>query len=352
MRMVLVSLILVIGGFTAGVVKAQPVADTTAATTPAPEPLNQALRDDVYARDWVELAHDIWTAELFHAGGTAIRLNQIVIALLVILIGVWLAKLLSHRVNRRLLKHPKIDPNLAAATQKIVFYTLATLVFFVALPIAGIPITIFTVLGGAVAIGVGFGAQNLFNNLISGLILMIERPIRLGDIVEAEGHEGRVDDIGNRCTRIRRFDGVDVLVPNSLLLQNPVVNWTLKDSDIRGIVAVGVSYGSPVRQVRDLIAQAASENPRLHQSPPPEILFVDFGDNALGFELMFWTAVSRPLDLKRIQSDLRYRIEELFNEAGIVIAFPQRDIHLDTVRPLEVRIRRDEPDAPRSEASP
>ncbi|MEO0514922.1 MAG: mechanosensitive ion channel domain-containing protein [Planctomycetota bacterium] len=319
---------------------------SAAAQSEAPERLDAELRADVKAMDWVALAEDIWTAELFHLGGTAVRLNQIVIALLVILVGLWLARRLSRRVSHRMRKHPRIDPNLAAAAEKIIFFVATAIVMFLALPIAGIPVTIFTVLGSAVAIGIGFGAQNLCNNLISGLILMIERPIRLGDIVEVEGHEGRIDDIGNRCTRIRRFDGIDVLVPNSALLQNPVVNWTLKDTDIRGKVAVGVAYGSPVSLVRDLIAQAVDEHGRIHKTPSPEVLFTDFGDNALAFEVFFWTSVTRPLDLRRIQSDLRYRIEHLFRDAQITIAFPQRDVHLDMAKPLEVRLHRDPPNEP------
>ncbi len=314
-----------------------------AAQDAPPESLNAKVRADLKQMNGVALAQDIWTAELFHLGGTAVRLNQIVIAFLVILVGLWLARRLSLRISHRMRNHPRIDPNLAAAAEKIIFFVIAAVVFFLALPIAGIPVTIFTVLGSAVAIGIGFGAQNLCNNLISGLILMIERPIRLGDIVQVDGHEGRIDDIGNRCTRIRRFDGIDVLVPNSALLQNPVVNWTLKDTDIRGKVAVGVAYGSPVRLVRDLIAKAASEHDSIHREPAPEVLFTDFGDNALAFEVLFWTSVGRPIDLKRIQSDLRFQLEHLFREADITVAFPQRDVHLDMAQPLEVRWHRDAP---------
>lgn len=347
MRILFACVLVMLGSITTPGVHTQAQAPgDAAAPTPGPERLDLEVREDVKNMDWLGLTRDIWTVELFHAGDTAIRLNQIVIAFLVVIVGLWLARHIANRVNRRLLKHPRIDPNLAAASQKIVFYLLTAIAFFIALPIAGIPITIFTVLGSAVAIGIGFGAQNLFNNLISGLILMIERPIRLGDIVEVEGQEGRIDDIGNRCTRIRRFDGIDVLVPNSSLLQNPVVNWTLKDSDVRGKVSVGVAYGSQVSLVRDLIAQAADEHGRIHKTPEPEVLFIDFGDNALGFDLLFWTSVTRPLDLKRIQSDLRYRIEHLFRDANISIAFPQRDVHLDTVRPLEVRLRRDDEHEP------
>lgn len=328
------------GGPPAGTT-ADPLPPTPA--EPAAPTADELTASDLERFDWLGLMWDIWNAELFHVGGAGIRLSQIVIALLVILIGLWVARQVALRVNGRLRKVKRIDANLAAAVQKIVFYLLAVLVFFIALPIAGIPSTIFTVLGGAVAIGVGLGAQNLCNNLISGLILMIERPIRLGDIVEVGDETGRIEDIGNRCTRIRRFDGIDVIVPNSSLLQQPVVNWTLKDADLCGKVAVGVAYGSPTATGRDLIARAATEHDRVHADPPPEVLFVDFGDNTLSFEVYFWTAVTRPLDLRRIESDLRYRIDELFREAGITIAFPQRDLHLDTLRPLEVRLTRDDP---------
>lgn len=309
----------------------------------AAEDFNRNLAEDFKSFDWLGVLHDIWTAQLFHAGDTSIRLNQIVIALLVVVIGLWLARRVANRVAARLGKLKRIDPNFAAAAHKLVFFVLTLIALFIALPIAGIPMTIFTVLGGAFAIGVGFGAQNLCNNLICGLILMIERPVRLGDIVEIGDQQGKVEDIGNRCTRLRRFDGVDVLVPNSSILQNPLINWTLKDADVRGSVAVGVAYGSPVDTVRDLIDRAAQEHGRILRSPQPEVLFTDFGDNALGFEVLFWTAVTRPLDLRRIESDLRFRIDKLFREAEISISFPQRDVHLDTLRPLEVRLSRDAP---------
>ncbi len=293
---------------------------------------------DLDVEDWPEVARDIWTARLFNAGETTIHLNQLVIALLVAIFGLWLARRLSLVVHGRLVRNKRVNNQAAATIQKLVFYFAAVIAMLVALPIAGIPITIFTVLGGAIAIGVGFGAQNLFNNLISGIILMTERPIRLGDIVEVGDHQGRIEEVGNRCTRVRRFDGIDVLVPNSLLLQEPVINWTLKDADIRGSVAVGVAYGSPTAKTRDLIEQAAHHHPKIHDTPAPTVLFTDFGDNALGFEVLFWTSVTSPMDLNKIQSDLRFEIDKLLGEAGIVIAFPQRDIHLDTTKPLDIRV--------------
>jgi small-conductance mechanosensitive channel len=281
----------------------------------------------------------IWNLKLFSSGDNDIQLNQIIIAILTIYIGIYLSKRLTRIIGDRLENIGKIDHNTAFILQKAASYLLFVIVVLIAMPIAGIPITIFTVLGGALAIGVGFGAQNLFNNLISGIILMIERPIRIGDIIEHSGMEGKIADIGNRCVRIRRSDGIDVLLPNSYFLEQEVINWTLHDSDIRGGVNVGVAYGSDTQMVKFLMEKAVKEHPQVHQHLEILVLFEDFGDNSLLFTVLFWTRVNRPMDLRRIQSDIRFELDRSFREAGIVVAFPQRDIHIDTLSPLEVRIK-------------
>lgn len=283
----------------------------------------------------------IWHLKLFKSGENHVELSQIIIALTVLVLGVIVARRIASAVGRRILATGRFNRSTAFVMQRMLFYLLVVLGTFVALPIAGIPMTVFTVMGGAIAIGIGFGAQNLFNNLISGIILMIEQPIRVGDIVEVQGGHGRVEEISNRCVRVRRSDGIDVLVPNSFFLEQPVVNWTLRDAEIRGEVVVGVAYGSPTEQVRDLIAQAAREHPKIKQEPASVILFEEFGDNTLNFRLLFWTPVTRPMDLRRIRSDLHFRIDALFREHDITIAFPQRDLHLDTLKPLEVKVTRE-----------
>lgn len=299
----------------------------------APTPLRTRVEP------FVEGLSRLWHAELFVAGDSPVHLNQIIIALMVAVVGMWLARRITGLAQRRLTQFTMIDRNAAAAIQKIIFYVLVAIVLMVALPIAGIPITIFAVLGGAVAIGVGFGAQNLFSNLIAGLMIMTERPIRLGDIVEVQDMQGKVEDIGSRATRIRRFDGIDVLVPNSYFIQNPVVNWTLSDDDVRVNVTVGVSYGSDTRLVARLIRQAIEEEPDvIKDTRPIMVLFSEFGDDALEFEARFWSSLGKPTTLLELRSNVRYRIDELFREAGIVIAFPQRDIHLDTLRPLQIEM--------------
>jgi len=205
-----------------------------------------------------------------------------------------------------------------------------------------IPLTAFAFISGAVAIGVGFGAQNIINNFISGWILMTERPIRIDDFIEIEDMHGIVEGIGNRSTRIRRTDGVHLLVPNSKLLETTVINWTLIDNSIRSMVRVGVAYGSPVGKVRDLILQAVTEQPQVKPDPNASVIFEDFGDNALVFDAYFWRDAKSERDMRNVRSTIRFRIAELFEQHGIVVAFPQRDVHLDAPKSIPIRLVKDE----------
>ena len=295
-----------------------------------------------HIRNILAMLRQIWEFELYGSGGVTIHLNQVVIAFLIIILGGVASKRISGMIGNRLNATGRLKSNAAFMIQRIIFYLLLVIATLIALPIAGIPITVFTVIGGALAIGIGFGAQNLFNNLMSGIIIMLEQPIRIGDVIELEEQEGRVQNIGNRCVRVRRTDGVDVLVPNSHFLEQQVVNWTLFDNAIRGSVRVGVAYGSPTDKVAAIIEKIASRHPEILSRPEPaRVLFEDFGDSALVFNLLFWTQVLRPMDLRVIQSDLRFQIDAAFREDGIVIAFPQQDVHLDSLRPIDVRVVRD-----------
>jgi small-conductance mechanosensitive channel len=292
-----------------------------------------------------EVVSAIWHYPLYDAGEHQIHVNQIVLALLVVLLGVWISKRLSMVTRKRITRFSRIDDHIGALVQKVLFYTMVIVITLIALPFIGVPMTVFTVVGGALAIGIGFGAQNLISNFLSGLIIMIEQPIRLGDIVEVDGDEGRIDEIGSRATRVRRSDGIEIVVPNSQFLDNMVVNWTLSDNQVRGEVAVGVAYGSPTDKVAQLLRQAAHEHEKILKSPEPIILFQDFGDNALGFKIYFWAHIDRPMDMRIVKSDVRFSIDKLFAEASISIAFPQRDIHLDSAKPIEVRIANDQRDS-------
>ena len=300
------------------------------------------VSDDGFTlRDAGELFQELWNTTLFQSGEATVQLSQIVIALAIVIFGVLVSKTITGLLRKRLTRLKRVDDHTAVVIQKILFYLLLVVIVLLALQVVGIPITVFALLGGALAIGVGFGAQNIFNNLISGFIIVLEKPIRVGDIIEVADTEGKVVSIGNRSTLVRRFDGIDVLLPNAHFLEQQVINWTLHDTELRGKVSVGVAYGSDTAAVRDIIDHAARENDKVNPEKKIDVIFEEFGDNALIFDLYFWTSVTTPMDMKRVRSEIRYRIDALCRERGITIAFPQRDVHLDTLKPLEVRVGRE-----------
>jgi small-conductance mechanosensitive channel len=282
----------------------------------------------------------VWNFPLIKLSSGNITVSQLVLAVLLVVLGIVIARLVLRLVERALAGRG-VTPDAIHTLQRVLFYVVLVILVITALDVLNVPVTTLTFATGAVAIGVGFGAQNIINNLISGWILMSERPVRIGDFIEIDNSTGVVERIGNRSTRIRRVDGVHLLVPNSQMLERVVTNWTLVDDRIRTVVSVGVAYGSPVRKVEQLLHQAMSEHELVGKEPPPVVVFEDFGDNALIFQAYFWVRVKGAMEVRRIRSDLRFRIDELFAENGIVIAFPQRDLHFDSDRPLNINIRRD-----------
>ena len=271
----------------------------------------------------------------------SITVGEVLTVLALVVVGYYGSRFLVYMLGRRLSKL-EVQPDVIHVVKRVIFIIFLVVVALTALSLLGIPLTAFAFATGAIAIGVGFGAQNIINNFISGWILMAERPIRINDFIEIDNTRGVVEAVGTRSTRIRRTDGVHLLVPNSQLLERTVVNWTLIDREIRTTVRVGVEYGSPVKLVADLILQAVNEHETVKKKPAPSVVFEDFGDNALIFDAYFWSDVGGEKFLRDIRSDLRFRITELFEENDIVVAFPQRDVHLDTDRPLELRVLRDE----------
>ena len=286
----------------------------------------------------LEEAKEFWNYVLTTApGGQAVSVGQVISVLALLVFGYFGSKFIGYALGRRL-ANTKLRADVIHILKRIVFFSILLLVVMTALSLLGIPLTAFAFATGAIAIGVGFGAQNIINNFISGWILMAERPIRIGDFIEIDTWQGTVEHVGNRSTRIRRTDGVHLLVPNSQLLERTVVNWTLVDQEIRTTVRVGVEYGSPVRRVSELILQAVADQSQVKKTPSPSVVFEEFGDNSLVFDAYFWCDVTGEKLLREIRSDIRFRICDLFAEDGIVVAFPQRDVHLDSKKPLEIQI--------------
>ncbi|MFT6927784.1 MAG: small-conductance mechanosensitive channel [Psychromonas sp.] len=260
--------------------------------------------------------------------GQKITVGQWLVIPLVLFVGYLLTKWFTNVLSKRMLAK-NMDPNQIHLIRRIIYVLAISILLITVLDLINVPIAAFAFLSGAIAIGFGFGAQNIINNFISGWILMWERPIRIGDYLEVDNAKGVVEEINTRSTRIRRVDGVHLLIPNSKLLENTVVNRTLVDHIMRTSVVVGVAYGSPAKKVATLIMRAAKEQSIILKNPPPVVTFEDFGDNSLLFEVNFWINAIVDGSLRAVRSDVRFRLDELFAEHNIVVAFPQRDLHID-----------------------
>lgn len=267
---------------------------------------------------------------LFTYKGESITVFEVLLVPLWLTISIWFAHLLVNKLENILLDKGK-DPNSVHFLKRLLFMVLLVLIFLSTLSMLHVPITAFAFLSGGIAIGLGFGAQNIINNFISGWILMGEKPIRIGDFLEVEGVKGTVEEISARSTRVRRVDGVYMLLPNSKLLENTVINWTLRDKLIRGTVMVGVAYGSDCDRVRDIMLDVTKAQPQTlnEQGREVAVYFQDFGDNALIFEVFFWINSQIDGGLRLVSSNIRFALEKAFREQGIEVAYPQRDIHLD-----------------------
>ena len=180
---------------------------------------------------------------------------------------------------------------------------------------------------GALGIGLGFGLQNIFNNFVSGLILLFERPIQVGDVVEVNGIWGKVNKINVRSTLVQTYDNASLIIPNSEFISNQLKNWSFKDSRIRRKITVGVAYGSDLNLVRQTLMEVAENHPKVLAEPQPDILFEDFGDSALVFKLRIWTLVDYALST---DTEIRFEIDRLFRKRNIQIPFPQQDIHFQS----------------------
>ncbi len=299
---------------------------------------------------WQRLA-SVWRYELTSVDDRPITVGKVISGLILLIIGYLVSRFLSRLIGKRVLPRVGMHTSAAAALQTVAFYTLVTTFTLLALWLVNVPLAVFTFLGGAVAIGVGFGSQKIINNFISGMILLAERPIRVGDLIQLDGLYGTVSQIGARSTRVTTANNVEIIVPNSSFLENNVVNWTLSDDRVRTMVSVGVAYGSPTRDVARLLKRAADEHGLVMSSPEPFVWFTEFGDNALTFQLHFWLTMRNLSDRLRVESDMRHKIDSLFREANITIAFPQRDIHLDTMKPLDVRLMPQVVEAEESQAA-
>jgi small-conductance mechanosensitive channel len=294
-------------------------------------------------------ARKFWQFELFAAedtitvdgqaitGRRSVTVGKIAMALLILAVGYWFSSFVSRFLERLAIRRLKVEANQANLIRRWVRVALVLLLVVFSLVSVKIPLTVFAFLGGALAIGLGFGTQNLLKNFISGIIILFERPFRVGDVLKMDGHRGTVISIGIRSSVIKLGDGTETLIPNSVLLENNLTNCTYSDRNVRFTISIGVAYGSDTRLVSQILAEVTERHGLVQKNPAPIVIFQEFGDNALTFELRYWVDVQKHSSAQ-IGSDLRHMIAGALAESHIPIPFPQRDLHLDTIRPLQIQL--------------
>jgi small-conductance mechanosensitive channel len=261
-------------------------------------------------------------------GRVQLSLLGVMYALLVLFVTYIITRLGRFLLQEKVLVGRKLERGVKDSTTAITVYLLWALGIVVALGVLGVNTTSLAVVFGALSIGIGFGLQNIFNNFVSGIILLIERPIQVGDAVEVSGIWGEVRKINVRSTVVQTYDNASLIIPNSDFISSQVTNWSFKDQRIRRKITVGVAYGSDVELVRKTLLEIAADTPSVLKDPPPDVHFLEHGDSALIFMLRYWTHVDY---YYMTSTDIRFAIDRLFRERGIEIAFPQRDIHIRSI---------------------
>lgn len=275
---------------------------------------------------WLEKVRSLLEVPIFELGGSAFTLWTLIYVIVLITLLFYVAAKLKV-VTERALTRSSLDLGARQAVAAIARYVLLFLGLLIILQTAGINLTTLNVLAGAVGIGVGFGLQNVVSNFISGLIIMFERPIKIGDRIVVDNVEGDVVEIGARSTKVLTNDNITIIVPNSKFITENVVNWKYNDASVRFRIPVGVAYGTDVREVEKILLEVAKSQEDVLEDPPPAVRFIEFGESSLNLELRAWTtsAVGRK---GRFVSTLNFAIYDKFREHGIEIPFPQRDLHI------------------------
>lgn len=276
---------------------------------------------------WLARLKGYLEVQLFTIGVTQITLWTVIYLCILLALLFYLSGKLRNWIVEELLTRTRMEVGARQATGSIIRYFIITVGFVIILQTAGIDLTALNVLAGAVGIGLGFGMQNIVNNFISGLIILFERPIKVGDRIVVGDVEGDVVHIGGRSTTVVTNDNITIIVPNSKFITENIVNWSHGDPKVRFRIPISVAYGSDVKLVEHLLLQVADENPDILKKPVPGVRLMEFGDSGLCFELRAW---STSLVHRKgvLISALNFAIYAKFTENGIEIPFPQRDLRI------------------------
>lgn len=282
-------------------------------------------------RAWSE-AWSVANKPLFDLGKQQISTYSLIKIILFLVILGFVSSWSNALLDRKLLVHTRLEEGRRYAFARVFSYLVFALGLVVGLESTGLDLSSLVVLGGALGLGVGLGLQNVVSNFVAGFILLVEQPVRVGDRVQVGDTYGDIVAMKGRSTWVRTNDNVVIIVPNSDFVEKSVTNWTANDRLVRVIVPVGVSYSSDPARVRELLLSIAAAHPAILSHPEPDVVFEEFGDSSLNFQLRVWTErlVHMPAVLR---SDLNFAIFQEFSREGIEIPFPQRDLNLRTISP-------------------
>lgn len=267
-----------------------------------------------------------FTSPLITLGQSSYSLTDLLILAFMLLGLIIFTKMVTNLLKSRILQMTGVNRGAQEAVAVILRYAMLFIGSLVVLQIWGLDISSLAILVSALGVGIGFGLQDIAKNFGSGLVLVFERPIQVGDFIEVGEFQGTVERIGARSTLIRTLDQISIIVPNSRFLEQELINWSHDNPVSRIHLPVGVAYGSDIEAARSALLESARNHPKILSTPQPQVFFKGFGDSSLDFELLVWTA--EPSKQIVIKSDLYFRMEALLRQNQVEIPFPQRDLHL------------------------
>ena len=280
----------------------------------------------------LETTIDLLNLLAFNVGDRRISILDILNGGLILLVLLWISSLLGSSGEKKIKKLPHLPPSLQVLLAKILRVILVFVSFAIALSTIGLDLSSFAILGGAIGVGIGFGLQKVVSNLVSGLILLLDRSIKPGDVIEIEGTYGWINSLRARYASVITRDGKEHLIPNEDLITNRVINWSFSDRNVRVRVPIGISYNADPRKAIALCLEAAHSTSRTLKSPESKCLVIGFGDNSIDLELRFW--IDDPSNgVGNVRSEVLLAVWDRFQKEGIDIPFPQRDIHVSGLSP-------------------
>jgi small-conductance mechanosensitive channel len=275
----------------------------------------------------IEQVTSILNKELFHIGSNTFTMISLIVLIVSLLALFFITSLIKKLLVKRIFPRYKMDRGTAESIATIIRYVIVIIGLMIIMRTSGIDISSLGILFGAIGIGIGFGLQSISNNFISGIIILFERPVKVGDRIEVEGVAGNIVKISGRATTIITNDNIAIIVPNSELINSKVTNWSLNDHMVRFNFPVFVSYKEDPQRIKEILLEVAGECGEVLKDPLPDVLFEEFADNSLIFNLRVWATEysDKPKVLKSI---LYYEIFEKFKQHNIEIPYPQRDLHI------------------------